>query len=246
MYNNRLKDKTIVVTRPKEQSKSLKNNIEKNGGIVIVFPTLTIKPIKIDLKQSKKYLFCSDFILFLSANAVRYAPNIRLRHNQKIIAIGPGTANALHQRGMYVNELPQKYSSEGLLQLPILKEIYGKTITLLCGENTRPYLINKLKERGSKTFQIFCYRRGKPLVSPEIIVPLTKKSIHAIVSTSVESLHNLKALFSSNSKWLRSIPLLVVSELMRNTAISYGFNYIMQAENPTEIAIIETLQKQLP
>ncbi|WP_371440276.1 hypothetical protein [Candidatus Coxiella mudrowiae] len=59
-------------------------------------------------------------MLFLNDNAVRYAPNLSFQANQKIIAIGPGTANALYKRGISVNALSKKYSSQSLLKLSIL------------------------------------------------------------------------------------------------------------------------------
>ncbi|MBT8506679.1 hypothetical protein B1F79_04190 [Coxiella-like endosymbiont of Rhipicephalus sanguineus] len=78
------------------------------------------------------------------------------------------------------------------------KDIHGKIITFFCGENTRPYLKHKLRERGGKTFLIFCYQVEAFRIGPKIIETLTKKSIHAIVSTSVESLQKVKVLFSSH------------------------------------------------
>ncbi|ATN75319.1 uroporphyrinogen-III synthase [Coxiella burnetii] len=267
MENESLKNKTIMITRPEGQGELLKKAIERRGGAVILFSTLIIKPINKcnyspfasasfppsresgspDDKMTKAgFLNSSDILIFLSANAVKHSPILNFKAEQKLVAIGTGTAAALFQRGLSVDAVPEHFSSEGLLDLPLLHQVTGKTIAIFCGENSRPYLENELIHRGANVFSIITYRRERPVVNKKTIDALTHQTLHAIVSTSAESLQNLCTLFESHQHWLHRIPLVVISKRMENLAKSQGFHLVLLADNPGEKAIIKVLSTKYP
>lgn len=242
-----LRNQTVLVTRPVHQAMGLRTLIEKAGGNVVLFPTLEILPIEnqeslqLRIKRIEEY----DVVIFVSANAVRHAmvfwpPCYR---PLRLIAIGPGTASTLEQHGLSESTTPSQFSTEGLLDLPLLKQLAGKKIAIFCGENTRPLLKETLKKRGAQVDYLCCYLRRCPRVPAERLHTLKSQSITQIVSTSKESLTHLHSIFREyDLHWLLLIPLIVISSPMVELAKVLNFsNRIVLAKNATDEAVINAL-----
>lgn len=247
MFNHKplLENKTVLVTRPKQQSHHLCHLIETAKGTAISFPTLDIYPVK-NMKllcESMKNIEKCDLGIFVSANAVNYAiPFWNVHHPKILIAIGPATQCALKKHGFKEVIIPSQYHSEGLLELPLLKNPSQRKIAILCGEHTRPLLAETLRKRGALVTQAECYRRQCPQITPDELAALRSQSVSAIVSTSLESLQNLYALFVPfELSWLLSLPLVVISEPMKHLAQRLNFKHIQIASSPTDKDIIQAL-----
>jgi len=217
----------LLVTRPKHQAQPLCKLIEDNGGNAIVFPTIEIKPLRTDVDISN-----DDIAIFVSANAVclNAAPP-----NLTIVAIGPGTAKELEKNNCRVDFIPDQYNSEGLLVLPILNDVNGKSIVIFCGENSRSLLKDTLQERGAHVKSAICYRRECPATHAN------PGPIDCIISTSQESLTNLVRLLPEAIHK----PLLVISPAMRGLASQLGFSEVLMASNASDQAILSKLFKKL-
>jgi uroporphyrinogen-III synthase len=87
------------------------------------------------------------------------------------------------------------------------------------------------------------YQRRKPDVdAKELIEKLTSLKIHAVTITSGEALHNLLAMLDKQSViLLRALPLVVVSERIKQMAEQLGFKWI-EVSKPADSAILETLK----
>lgn len=236
----------VLITRPKHQASQLEKLILQKGGKSFVFPTLAILPPSDPMSLQKAIVRIGDYdiAIFLSANAI--PPTLKLQTQAPIIiAIGTGTADALQKMGIDTQFIPQEYNSEGLLCLPILKKIKDSKIILFCGENSKPLLKDTLQLRGAKVTEAICYRRTKPTVTDIDEILNQFKNIDIIVSTSSESLLNLFDIFGQKGQsWLKSIPLLVISEKMRVLANNMkGERLVIVAPNATDQAVVETLLK---
>lgn len=244
---------TVLITRPKDQSENMVALLEKQGGKAIVFPTLEITSFK-NSHLIKNYFHTfspTDYAIFLSANAVNYCadffPNYAIA--TRIIAIGTGTAKALKLQGISPHLLPSHFSSEGILQIDELKNLDKKTIAIFCGANSPSIHIlkNEFKNRGARiVHEIICYEASKPHPPLYKIEKILALPINLIVSTSLKSLENLYAIFSSihYQNWLQTIPLLVISQKMKEYAQNIGFSApIFVAENASDEAIINELLK---
>lgn len=247
-----LANRTILVTRPAHQAKTLCYRLRDKGAKAILFPTLGIESTSQpdQLKRAIARLAQCEIVIFLSANAVHRALPLwpEKKPSATIIAIGPGTHRALQQYGLSTNAMPEQYSSEGLLELPLLKTIKGQSITVFSGENPRPLLTETLTERGATITEAFCYRRTCPHYSQREIEEQCAQTIDVILSTSSESLQNLCKLFSSEKQrsWLHATRLLVISPKMADFARREGFIHEpIIAENPRNETLIKTLTLSL-
>lgn len=244
-----LKGLTVLITRPRHQAAKLEELIRQHGGKPLLFPTIEIEPPPdpVGLQNLIEQIDIYDIAIFLSANAI---PTLKLSSQRSpvIIAIGTGTATALQQMGIQTKFIPNEFTSEGLLSLPIFQKIKDSKIVIFCGENPRPLLKETLKERGASVTEAICYRRRKPTVNIKEVLNQFKGSVDIIVSTSYESLLNLYDIFGKEAavpadlEWLKSTPLLVISAKMVKLANDYNLTKsVILASNPTDQAIIECL-----
>lgn len=241
--------KNVLITRPLHQSFHLKKLLEAENAHVIVFPTICIKAIQ---DPSKLKALCAslatfDFAIFLSANAVEactpYWPKSSL--NVKVIAIGTGTAKELMASGIQVEAIPKHFSSEGLLDMPGLQFISNKRIIVFCGENPRPLLFEKLRERGATVETAICYRRDMPHYSEDQVKSIMEKSIDWIISASLDGLKNLITIFSNHLDDIREIPIVVVNESMRVHCEEVGWRArIFCSKDASDNAILGKIRVQ--
>ncbi len=235
-------------TRPAAQAGALSTLIEAAGAKAIHFPCIEIIPTDPHtLKTQIAALGPIDYAVFLSANAVHAALPVWPMIHPTIIAIGPGTDQALAQFERSANYIPQHFSSEGLLELPLLKKLGGKKIVVFCGENSRPLLARSLRERGALVRECICYQRRCPSQNTEQLSFIQSQKISAIISTSLESLNNVYYLLGSEGRdWLLNTTMLVISPAMAERCRELGFTHpALVAKNASNAAIMECLSSFL-
>ena len=238
----------ILVTRPKDQAGSLCRMIEELGGEPLKFPALEIAP-PVDpgkVRGALNNVASYDILIFISVNAVTrglgYLDN-RLPGKAKIAAIGRATARALAEHGFPLTIVPEHhFDSEALLEARELQSVSGQRILIFRGEGGRAFLGDSLRARGASVEYAEVYRR----VCPELAVKVEQlpwwSDLKLVTATSGEIIDNLLALFgSSGSERLLTLPLLVVSERMRDHARVLGFQQVILAEGPDDDSIMETL-----
>lgn len=242
-----LKYQTVLTTRPTQQANALCQAIENLGGRCLNLPCIEIvsdaaHPDVASLMHTIDSFHC---LIFVSANAVHSLLNSypEAANGKTVIAIGPGTGNALADHAVTVDFIPEHYSSEGLLKLPELNQVSGQHLLIACGHQSRTLLANTLRERGAKVAVCCCYHRKLPNIDTDIALPTQQRQhIDCIIACSAESLHNLQQLLSNDLAWLYSTPLIVISDKMAEQAKQSGWNTpIHIAENASESAIISTL-----
>ena len=226
-----LAGKTIVITRPKQQSAAICQRLLALGAQVIEFPLIAIEPpVNEDLYLTQiKRLADYDCVIFTSRNAVDrglepleklFAGESlkQLLGKAKIAAVGKQTAAAIEQKGITVSIVPNTtFNSEALLEHPALREIAAQRIAIIRGEGGRDLLRSTLAARGAVVEYVDVYRRVCPA---DDLLPLVKFQAHGGVSiialTSVEGLINLFALGTGES-WLGKATLLVGSQRIADT-----------------------------
>lgn len=222
-----------LLTRPAHQNKQLREWLIEDGFKVLAFPTIAISGVPLTPKlealvaQINRY----DIAIFVSRNAVDYAfehisPD-RLSGQLQLAVIGSATRRAIQVHGLQSQILPaSNYNSEGLLAAPGLQQVAGKRVVIFRGQAGRNLLGDTLVERGARVDYCEVYRRVVPDHSPQAFSSLVLAAYPAIaVFTSTEGLRNAKQLLSAQ-EWTRlcSIPWLLISERMRETANDLGHN----------------------
>lgn len=214
----------ILNTRPKPFSLTRDNTQHAISDNEFSLPVFSIEPIDSHMRSVTCHIG-----IFVSLNAVECFFNHATIHANHLLAVGDATELALKNKGYKNIHLPEEYSSEGLLKMPLLQDLSGKSVTIVCGENTKTLLQETLTERGAHTIPVICYRRVPIQHNMKKIFPaLEKNSIDSVVSASFESLEQLMLLFKKpkHRAWLLDKKLLVLTEKMRTEAIKLGFQKV--------------------
>jgi uroporphyrinogen III methyltransferase/synthase len=155
------------------------------GAQVLEAPTIDIAPPAEDewpeIDRHLMQLPAYDWVIFTSANGVRAAWD-RLRHltfdarhfaASNVAAIGPATAAALHEIGIYPDLIPEKFVAEELAEALKARigeqgeEIRHKRFLLLRADIARPVLREELEKLGAFVEDVPIYKTIKPAALPQ-------------------------------------------------------------------------------
>ena len=169
-----LMGKKVVVTRGRAQTGKLAAALEELGAQVIEFPTIVIEPIQARFDVASLNEF--DWVVFTSSNGVQYFADLLKREgvpfnvqSAKVCAVGPATKEALKERGVAADLVPEVFIAEGVLSALEQAEagIAGRRVLLPRGELARDTLPVGLRDLGAEVTEIVVYRTVCPQVSEE-------------------------------------------------------------------------------
>lgn len=243
-----LHNKTILITRPLGREKQLRDYIEKIGGSVIHYPTISIQPPASpeveQLLSLRNQLHKFSMAIFISQTAVQqsqlYFPEIP--DDLTIVSIGSKTSHSLKQQNIHVNFEAKRHNTESLLQADEFQstKIHGHNILIFRGIGGRTLLGDTLKQRGAKIRYVELYKRELPQVSP--LTAQQIKSLDALTASSKQGLNNLMMLIKETDR-LVDIPIVLPSIRTAKQAKNQGFNSIILAKNATDEATVSALTK---
>ncbi len=225
----------VLNTRPKNQAQALTKSITDAGGIAIECPTIEIKASNSSWVRSLPDLCNVNQAIFVSANAVHHCfTQLRLNHIHwpsqiHVIAIGQGTAKALHESNIQVNDLPDAPDSEHLLSLNMLQQLRNQTVLLFKGAGGRELIEEGLLKREAKVHTFNVYKRSLPQIRYQFINSLWRDDlVDIILLTSEQSIRNLFRMFDAEAHdWLQKKPCLVISERLAKSASLLGMKKII-------------------
>lgn len=134
----------ILVTRPRQNSGKLIEQLHTLGAQVVELPSITVSPIE----ENEEFIRAMDqfgtrakeeWIVFTSPIGVeiffkqlqKYKRDIRSLFGVKIAAIGVGTANALKQYGLCVDLVPEVYCAKALGEAIAKAASKGAAVTVV-------------------------------------------------------------------------------------------------------------------
>jgi uroporphyrinogen-III synthase len=240
------------VTRPAHQAENLSRLIEEWGGVAFRFPTLAIVPLdnSCTIQNTLAHLDKYQWLVFISANAVTmhsyYSDGVKIEQfkSVRIAAIGKATALALAQAGLPVDLVPESgYNTEALLAMPQMQQMKGQSCLIIRGEGGREELATTLRSRGATVEYLDVYKRIIPaLDSSQVSLLLAQDKLDVITATSGDALHNLLIMLEEkNHQQLFEVPLVVISNRIRQIAADMGFKRIAVTNSPSDAAILETV-----
>jgi len=165
-----MKDLTIAITRGEGNAEEVERYFENLGVNLVLLPTLEI--VAVDSGDAMRAalqdpsLYC---IVFQSANAVRFfmqiiqEKKIPIDYNRvKIAAIGKKTEKACIECNVFVNIIPDEYSSVGLLKKLAQQNVNRKTFLVPNSSIGRHDLAGGLRKLGAKVRTVNVYNVQLP------------------------------------------------------------------------------------
>ena len=99
-----------------------------------------------------------EFVIFQSPSAVKNYTFLEKLANKKIIAMGPGTQKALHEKGLD-STLPEKYSSNGIIKY-LESDFNANNVLIIKGEDGVNNIEEYIARHGGDVESISVYRRN--------------------------------------------------------------------------------------
>lgn len=240
---------SVLVTRPVDQAERLCDLIAAARGRPVRFPALEIlgPADKHAVRADLATIGDDDLLVFVSANAVRYAFPLlpeRLPLNLAIAAVGTATARTLGEYGLDPTIVPQRMDSEGLLAEAGLQSVGGRRAFILCGNQGRQMIQNELTQRGAEVRRVEVYRRRRPerRGAAENLARGWPQLVDVVIATSKHILDNLMAMLGSDAQQLiRTTPLIVISQRMAEHAVELGCESVHVAASACDEDVLAAL-----
>jgi hydroxymethylbilane synthase len=195
-----LKGKRVVVTRAREQSAGFCRRLEAAGAEPVFVPVIRIVPVK----NKKPIDDCVagfrqfDWAVFTSVNGVKHWWSELAERNLdagmyadvKVAAVGAATAEALRERGVDPDFVPEKFVGEQIGRG--MEDIDGKRICLLRAKVAGDELPEILRARGAEVLDVPVYENVPVAIEPESAAAL-KRGVDIVTFTSGSTAINFVA-----------------------------------------------------
>lgn len=187
----------VLITRPRAQATELGAALQRAGHEPIYFPVIEIRPAE-DLTPLQKALTHLEYyawVVFTSTNAVE----VVLEQNSapfssqktKIAAVGQKTAEALRQRGINPDFVPETFT--GLDILPGLGELREQWVLLPRADLARPDLPRAIANAGGIPHEIVVYHTIPAVPDPAGLTAL-HRGVNFVTFTSPSTVENFCSL----------------------------------------------------
>jgi uroporphyrinogen III methyltransferase / synthase len=231
--------KKIVVTRARAQASDFLAGLSELGAECIEFPTIEIIPPGTwkEMDQSILSLERYQWLLFTSVNGVKsfferletLGKDVRDLKGIRIGAIGPKTAQAIHDKGIKPDLVPDEYRAEAVVEA-FKKQKLGKIRVLLPrAAEAREVLPEQLAEMGAVVDVVEAYRTVKPDREKDGLVEMFEKGeIDMVTFTSSSTVKNFVEMFEEHGelfkKWMNGVAVACIGPITARTAEEIGLS----------------------
>lgn len=240
---------TVLVTRPSEQGIELADRLHELGATAHLQPAIVIDVpddwAPVDAALARLTYF--NWLVFSSANGVRYLMDRLLRHHGdvrklgsiRLAAIGPRTAEALAAYSLKADLTPpEDFRAEGLAA-ELVSQAAGRRFLLARASRGREYLAESLTATGAQVTQVVAYSsRDVESPDPEIAAALDAGEIDWITVTSSTIARSLVNLFGES---LRKARLASISPVTTATLKELGYPPAAEAASFTTDGLVEAI-----
>ncbi len=226
--------KRVLITRTRRQASKLARLLA--GAIPIELSAieieLTADPATVDVAVSALARGEYAWAVFTSVNAVdlwfdhlrEHGLDARAFAATRVAAIGPATAEAVRERGIVADLVPEEYVAEAVVKALIprmagtpiparpeaLEGASGPTtprILVPRAESARPELVEGLRSAGAQVDEVTLYRAAVPENAPaEALSLLRDGAIDIVTFTSSSTVRNLAAMLNGDLSALTGAP----------------------------------------
>jgi len=220
-----LSDKpTVIMTRQYRYLGNMPAILHKLDFNAVHVPAIGIEATdqaRKDLDMLDQY---SD-IVFVSRNAVAIGMQIindlgGIPDSIRTMAVGVETAKQLHSQGVDVLFPNQGGGAKALLDVEELKDLSGRRILIVRGEQGLQWPAEEMQKRGAEVIEAICYRQVTPEFSPGRLNNVVQQVdvIAAVFAHSANALGNLVAMAGQADEALLQAELIAGSENIADAA----------------------------
>ena len=239
----------ILVTRPAEQSGELIALLADRGFTTTGIPTIEIDTdgCSADVDAMLEGLDGAAWLILTSANGARSiiarlrATGHRLPAHLRVAAVGPATAQALHEAGITVDHVPATYLTSAIADG--LGDLAQQRVVLARADAASPELRAMLDERGARVEEVVAYRTVEaPAASRDALRAALHDDLAGISFTSASAVRGLMRLASPIDRpRARTTPAFCIGPVAAEQARHSGFNVAAVADEHTAAGLADAI-----
>ena len=248
-----LKGRRLVAVNTSEGSAGLLRPLERLGAETAGCPTIRIHPLRPpELRSLLEGVPFFDWVVFRSKQTVGLLfsylwdleLDLRSLGSARLAAIGPGTAQALADRALRTDLIPEIYTSQHLLRALLKRDVQGKRFLVPGGDQADPLLPDGLIEAGARVRQITLYSSQCPERLPALPWPL--ELVDAFLLTSASGTRNFMRLLKESSAGAPGrIPSICIGPVTAGEAERLGIEVLAVANEYTYQGVVKTVLDRL-
>ncbi|MCL6088100.1 MAG: uroporphyrinogen-III C-methyltransferase [Actinobacteria bacterium] len=247
--------KRVLVTRPENQAGEFSKRIEELGGEPYEFPTIKISEAdNSGLDKAIMKVNQYNWIIFTSVNGVQYffkrlfklGKDVRVLQNASLCAIGPKTKQALEEKGLIADYVPDEYRAEAIITGLKHKIKSDDKILLPRSDNARKILPDTLKEIGAQVDDVVAYKTKKSDANADLLHQMMlNNEIQIITFTSSSTVQNFVELLRLPQRelasLLNSVCVASIGPITTATAREMGIKVDVEAAEYTIEGLIDAI-----
>ncbi|WP_411849458.1 uroporphyrinogen-III synthase [Stenotrophomonas sp. LGBM10] len=242
---------TLLSLRPRGQHAPMRRAARALGGATIALSPWALRArTDTATRTALDAALGADRVIFSSPAAVVAAARLArldVPHPGQWLAVGSGTAAALHRAGAHDIQAPARMDSEGLLALPALAALDGLRAGLVTAPGGRGIIAATLQARGAQLLRADVYLR-QPLPLPARALQRLRHAARpwAVAVSSADALARLLAHLPDDLQSpLRQACVVAASERLAAQAVAAGFGHVVQAEGPLPAQLVQAAHAAL-
>ncbi|WP_457641087.1 uroporphyrinogen-III synthase [Persephonella sp.] len=235
-----MKKVTVLITKPEDQAKKVKDILSEDKFSVVFFPTIKTVPVDFDTNVE-----CYEMFIFTSVNAVKYffrkiSPE-KLK-NRQIIAVGEKTKKSLERLGFQKIRTPEIQSSKGILQMLQKEKLKNRKIVLPRAKKGIDLLEKEVENL--RILPVYETILNIPENINEVRNMFEKGEIDYSVFTSPSNFKNLLKIFPEKGiSYLKKTKIIPIGDTTATTIKEKGLNPYKTPEKPSIEEIANLIKK---
>jgi uroporphyrinogen-III synthase len=254
-----LEGKTILITRPREQSQELTAEIQRRGGTAVIIPMIRIvepdswTPCDAAIADLQNF----DGIVFTSGNAVeKFLQRCELKNvfspafgGIEVFAVGERTEEMVKRYGLNVAFTPQEFSSASLQQWFRHENAQGKRFLFPKGNLSKEELPTHLRSLGAVVDEVDVYKNSEPTqdMLQEVSARFLQREFDVVTFASPSAIKRFhSAVIPSLFGVIRNhTKLAVIGPTTRDATEELGFTVDIEAKEATSKGLVDAIEETL-
>ncbi len=242
----------IVITRQVDKAQELKRKLEKEGAVPILFPTIkTVPVVKAEYESELKKLPVYDWIIFTSANTVKFFFDLLEKFgflfptSLSVAAIGAATASALSKKGVEVNLQPKKAVGESLIEAFSALDLKAKKILFPRAQIARELVAEELAQMGAEVRVLVVYQTIPCTDYLEDFLKEFEKGVDIVTFTSASTAKNFFHLLEDkvDRERLKRLKIVCIGPVTAEAVAELGYQADATAKEYNTDGLVETLKE---
>jgi len=247
-----LQGRRILVTRRREQARSLVDALSAEGATVLEVPLIAREPPDdpAPLDAALGRLESYDWLVFTSANAVEAVAErlarlgVTLPVQVRLASVGPTTAEAIVARfaGRRADLQPAaQYRAEGLVEAFRARDLAGRRVLLPVSDRARDTLAAGLRAQRAEVDEVIAYRTtAAPGAGESVGRILADERVDLVTFASPSAVEAFVAAAGERS---RGVPAAVIGPVTAGAARAAGLDVKVVAEPSTIDGLLACLRR---